>query len=81
MIIMVATFGKFKPFSGNKDNWEVYIERLEVFFVPNYLEEITAVSDNSDARIVKQCADKTKITEYYQRTILTRLFVTTDDSN
>jgi len=80
---MVATFGKFKPFSGNKDNWEVYIERLElnVFFVPNYFEEIPAVSDNSDAGIVKQCADKTKITEYYQRTILTRLFVTIDDSN
>ena len=78
---MVATFGKFKPFSGNKDNWEVYIERLEVFLVPNYLEEITAVSDNSDARIVKQCADKTKITEHYPRTILTRLFVTIDDSN
>ena len=57
-IKMAATFGKIESFTGNKDEWEIYVERLEVYLTANNLEEITPETDGSNANAVKQRADK-----------------------
>ena len=55
---MAATFGKIESFTANKDEWEIYVERLEVYLTANDLEEITPETDGSNANAVKQRADK-----------------------
>ena len=54
----MAKFGKIECFSGNKEDWDVYTERLEVYFAANDLNEIQLATDRSNAEAVKQRADK-----------------------
>ena len=43
----MSTFGSIEAFNGRKEDWEMYIERIEQFFLANDLEEITLTAQNA----------------------------------
>ncbi|KXJ06273.1 hypothetical protein AC249_AIPGENE3586, partial [Exaiptasia diaphana] len=54
----MAHYSKIESFTGKKDNWELYVERLEIYFAANDLDEIPPAEDGSNANAVKRRADK-----------------------
>jgi hypothetical protein len=48
----MATYGRIEPFSGNGDEFNIYIERLTQYLEANDLEEIALLADNSNADAV-----------------------------
>ena len=54
----MPSFGKIEQFSGQNDEWEVYIERLEQYLEANDLAPIIAAEDNSNAAAVESRSNK-----------------------
>ena len=44
----MATFGHIEPFSGVREDFELYIERLEQYLVANDLDAIALSEDESN---------------------------------
>lgn len=55
---MAHNFGKIESFSGRNDDWELYVERLEIYFTANDLAEIPLAQDGSNAGLVQKRAEK-----------------------
>lgn len=58
----MAHYGRIENFTGKKENqsWDLYAERLEIYFAANDLDEIPLAEDGSNANAVKRRADKRK---------------------
>ena len=54
----MATYGRIEAFSGKGDDFEVYMERLEVYLLANDLGEIQLATNGSNADRVQQRNDK-----------------------
>ena len=54
----MPTFGRIEPFSGKEEEFEIYIERVTIYFDANDLDKITLNADNSNADAVNKRNNK-----------------------